>query len=127
GDVLAEARQAMLVSRAGGNPGALSARATLRVATRGSAACLGRDDVGSIEPGKRGDVALFPVDGLPWAGADSDPVAAIVHCSTARVRHLFVEGRPVVREGRLVNADEEAIAAEGHRMGRRLARASVAR
>ena len=121
GNMLAEVRQAMLVSRAGGDPKALSAREALRVATRGGAACLGRDDIGVLEPGKRADVALFSVEGLSWAGAEADPVAAVVHCSPARVRHLFVEGRPVVESGHLVNADEDAIAREGRRVGHRIA------
>ena len=115
-----EARQAMLASRAGGEPG-LTAREALRLATRGSAGCLGRDDVGSLEPGKRADVALFPVDGLPYAGAEADLVAALAYCGPQRVRHLFVEGRPVVRDGRLANADEDSIAAEGRRVGRSIA------
>ena len=119
--MLAEVRQAMLVSRAGGDPAALTARQALRVATRGGAACLARDDIGSLEVGKRGDVALFSFEGLSWAGAEADPVAAVVHCSPARVRHLFVEGRPVVESGHLVNADEDAIAMEGRRVGQRVA------
>jgi 8-oxoguanine deaminase len=118
GNLLAEVRQAMLISRAGGDPKAMMAREALRVATRGGAACLGRDDLGSLEPGKRADVALFGVDGLDFAGAEADLVAAIVHCSPQRVRDLFVEGRPVVRDGRLVNANEDDIAAEGRRVGR---------
>jgi cytosine/adenosine deaminase-related metal-dependent hydrolase len=120
GDMIAEVRQAMLVSRAGGDPAALSARDALRVATRGSAACLGRDDIGSLEKGKRADVALFSVDGLSFAGAESDPVAAVVHSGPHRVRHLLVEGASVVRDGRLSNADEEALAAEGRRVARRI-------
>jgi len=121
GNLLAEARQALLVSRARGAPGGLSAREVLRVATRGGAACLGRDDVGSLEPGKRADVALFSVHDLSHAGAEVDPVAAVVLCGPARPRHLLVEGRPVVRDGRLAAADEEDIAAEGHRAARRIA------
>jgi cytosine/adenosine deaminase-related metal-dependent hydrolase len=120
GDMIAEVRQAMLVARAGGDPRALTARDALRVATRGSAGCLGRDDIGSLEPGKRADVALFPVEGLAFAGAESDPVAAVVHCAPQRVLHLLVEGMPVVRDGRLVNADEEALAAEGRRVARKI-------
>jgi cytosine/adenosine deaminase-related metal-dependent hydrolase len=120
GDMLAEVRQAMLVSRAGGDPGAMEARGALRVATRGGAGCLGRDEVGSVEVGKRADIALFPIDGLNFAGAEADPLAAVVHCSPQRVRHLLVEGRPVVRDGGLVNADEGAIAAEGRRVARRI-------
>jgi len=121
GNMLAEIRQAMLVSRAGGDPTAMSARDALRVATRGGAACLGRDDIGSLETGKRADVALFSVEGLAWAGAEADPVAAVVHCSPARVRHLFVEGRSVVENGHLVNADEDTIARDGQRVGQKIA------
>lgn len=121
GNLLAEARQGLLVSRAEGDPRAMSARDVLRVATRGGAGCLGRDDLGSIEPGKRADIALFAVDGLEFAGAASDPVAALVHCAPQRVRHLFVEGNAVVRDGHLTNADEHVIAAEAHRVARRIA------
>jgi cytosine/adenosine deaminase-related metal-dependent hydrolase len=121
GNLLAEVRAGMLVSRSAGDPGAMSARDALRVATRGGAACLGRVDVGSIEPGMRADIALFAVDDLHHAGAESDLVAAVVHCSPQRVRHLLVEGRPIVRDGGLVTADEDAITAEGRRVGRMIA------
>ena len=121
GNLLAEARQAMLVSRAAGAERGLSAREALRVATRGGAEVLGRDDVGSLQPGMRADVALFPVDGLETAGADADPVAALVLSSPPRVRHLLVEGTPVVLDGRLARADEEEIARQGHRVARRIA------
>ncbi len=120
GNLLADARLGLLAQRAHG-AAAMSAREVLRVATRGGAACLGREDIGSLEPGKRADVALFPVDGLAFAGAEADLVAALLFCGPPRVRHLFVEGRPVVREGRLVGADEAEIAAEGRRLGRRIA------
>jgi cytosine/adenosine deaminase-related metal-dependent hydrolase len=120
GNMIAEVRQAMLVAGAAGDPTALSARDALRVATRGSATCLGRDDVGSLEWGKRADVAVFSVEGLAFAGAESDPVAAVVHCGPQRVRHLLVEGAPVVRDGQLVNVDEEALAAEGRRVAKRI-------
>lgn len=120
GDLLAEARLGMLIQRLGG-AAALSAREALRVATRGGAACLGRDDIGSLEVGKRADVALFDVDGLAFAGAEADPVAALIFCAPQRVRDLFVEGRPVVRVGRLVHVEEDEIASEGHRLGRRIA------
>ena len=119
--LLDEVHQALLVSRAEGPERGLSARDALRVATRGGASVLGRDDVGSLEPGKRADVALFGVDGLAFAGAGADPVAALVFSGTERVRHLLVEGRRVVSGGRLVTADEEEIAREGHRVARRIA------
>ena len=81
----------------------MTAREALRVATRGGAACLGRDDIGSIEVGKRADIALFAVDDLAHRGAEADPVAALVFCDPGPVRHLFVEGKAVVRDGQLVN------------------------
>ncbi|MGQ0668986.1 MAG: 8-oxoguanine deaminase [Actinomycetota bacterium] len=121
GNMLAEARQGLLSARGVGGPAAMSIRDALRVATRGGARCLGRDEIGSLEAGKRADIALVGIDGLEFAGAEADPVAAVLLCSPRRVRHLLVEGRPVVRDGRLVNADEEAIAAAGHRVARRIA------
>jgi cytosine/adenosine deaminase-related metal-dependent hydrolase len=121
GNLLAEVRQGLLVSRAQGASTGLSAREVLRVATRGGAVCLGRDDIGSLEPGKRADVALFSVDDLSHAGGEADPVAAVVLCGPVQPRHLLVEGRPVVRDGRLATADEEDIAVEGHRMARQIA------
>ncbi len=124
GHMLAEARAGMLVSRIGPDAAStargLSAREVLRVATRGSAACLGRDDIGSIEPGQRGDVAVFRVDGIEFTGAEADPVAALVYCTPQRVHYLVVEGRPVVRDGRLATADESVIGADGRRVARRI-------
>jgi cytosine/adenosine deaminase-related metal-dependent hydrolase len=121
GDMLAEARQALLSARAVGGARAMTIREVLRVATRGGAACLGRDDIGSLEPGKRADIALVGLDGLGFAGAEADPVAAVLLCAPRRVRHLLVEGRSVVRDGRLVNVDEDEVAAEARRFGRHLA------
>jgi len=122
GDLLAELRQAMLVARAAGDPAALTAREALRIATRGGAECLGRPgDLGSLEPGKRADVALFGVDGLSFAGAGEDPVAALALCRPQSARLVIVEGRVVVRDGRLATANQDAIAEEGHRVARRIA------
>jgi cytosine/adenosine deaminase-related metal-dependent hydrolase len=121
-NLISEARQAMLLGRATrAGLEAMSARTALRLATRGGAACLGRADIGSLEPGRQADVALFDVEGLEFAGADADVVAALVYCSTRRARDLFVQGRRVVSDGRLITADEDEIAAEGHRFGRRIA------
>jgi cytosine/adenosine deaminase-related metal-dependent hydrolase len=121
GNLLHEVRMGVLVSRAAGDAAAMSARDVLRVATRGGAACLGRDDIGSLQAGMRADVALYGVDGLSFAGAEADLVAAVALSAPLRVRHLFVEGRAVVRDGRLATADEDVIAREGHRVAARIA------
>jgi cytosine/adenosine deaminase-related metal-dependent hydrolase len=120
-DLFGEIRQAMLVSRAEGPDRGLSDREALRLATRGGAEILGRDDVGSIERGKRADVALFGVHGLAQVGAEADPVAGLLMGASQRVRHLLVEGRPVVRDGRLVTADEDEIVRDGRLVARRIA------
>lgn len=121
GHLLGEVRQALLVARGRGGPSAMGAREALRLGTRGGAVCLGRDDLGSLEPGKRADVALFDLSGLASAGVEADPVAGIVLAWPQRVRHLLVEGRFVVRDWALATADEAALAAEAHRMARRIA------
>ncbi len=98
----------------------MSAREVLRIATRGGAVCLGRDDIGSLEVGKRADVALFSVEGIAFAGAEADLVAALLYCAPQRVRHLFVDGQAVVTEGHLARIDEDALATRGRAAGRRI-------
>ncbi len=120
GHLLGEVRQALLVARSRGGPGAMAAREALWLGTRGGAGCLGRDDIGSLEPGKRGDLALFDVRGLAAAGTEADPVAGLVLAWPGRVRHSIVEGRPVVRDGSLVTTDEDTVAAQAHRLARRI-------
>jgi cytosine/adenosine deaminase-related metal-dependent hydrolase len=120
GDLLFEVKQALLVARGRGGPTALTVRDALRLGTRGGAAALGRDDIGSLEPGKRADVAVWRVDGLELAGA-ADPVAGVVFSAPHRVDRLYVGGREVVRDGRLVRADEDAIARHHRSQARRFA------
>jgi 8-oxoguanine deaminase len=120
GDLFLEVKQALLVARARGGPAALTVRDALRLATRGGAAVLGRDDIGSLEPGKRADLAVWRTDGLELAGA-LDPVAGLVLSAPHRVDRLYVGGEEVVRDGRLVNADEEEIAREHRVQARRFA------
>ncbi|WP_033292672.1 8-oxoguanine deaminase [Amycolatopsis jejuensis] len=124
GNLMAEARQLLLTQRAGGVDRALTAREALRVATRGGAEVLGRGaELGSLEAGKRGDVALFSMETLEMAGAEADPVAGLLFGGSQRATDVLVEGRPVVRNGALVKVDEGAIVREARRIGTRLARA----
>jgi cytosine/adenosine deaminase-related metal-dependent hydrolase len=109
GDLLFEVKQALLVARARNGPAAMTARDALRHGTRGGAAVLGRDDLGSLEPGKRADVAVWRTDGLELGGA-ADLVAGVVLSAPHRVDRLYVGGEEVVRDGQLVTADEAEIA-----------------
>lgn len=103
-DLLAEARQAMLLQRAMHGAEALKTREALHLATAGGAAVLGRDDLGALEPGKRADFVVWPTGRIETAGA-WDPVAALVLCAPIRARDVYVEGRAVVRAGRVVSFD----------------------
>ena len=108
------------MARGRGGPRALTAREALRLGTRGGAAVLGRDDIGSLEPGKRADFAVWRTDGLELGGAD-DPVAGLVFSAPHRVDRLVVEGEDVVRGGALVHADEDEIARAHRVQARRFA------
>jgi cytosine/adenosine deaminase-related metal-dependent hydrolase len=119
-DLLLEARQALLVARGRGGPAAMRAREALRLGTRGGAAVLGRDDVGSLEPGKCADFAIWRTDVLELGGA-ADPVAGLVLSAPHRVDRLVVGGEDVVRGGALVRADEADIAREHRAQARRFA------
>jgi cytosine/adenosine deaminase-related metal-dependent hydrolase len=117
-DLGLEVKQALLVARAAGGPAAMTARDALLLATRGGAGVLGRDDIGSIEPGKQADLAVWRTDGLELAGAD-DLVAGWVLSAPHRVERLYVAGEGVVRDGRLVRADEDEIARDHRAQARR--------
>ena len=115
--LLAEARQAMLLARLNaGLKGAslsstgseiFSVRQALEIATRGGAAVLGRTDIGSLETGKCADIIAINLNHLDYAGALHDPVAAILLCQPRAVDHSFVQGKAVVREGRVLGLDIE--------------------
>lgn len=105
-DLLAEARQAMFLQRVSLGAEGMKAREALWLATKGGAEVLGRDDLGSLEVGNRADFAVFDMSGLATSGV-WDPVAALVLCAPLRARETWVEGRPVVRDGRIVSFDLE--------------------
>jgi len=107
-----EVHQALLLARAREtSPQALDARGAWRLATQGGAQCLGRDDCGTLEAGKCADVACFRIDDLAHAGS-VDAVAALALAPPGRAQAVIVNGRVVVREGRLLTADEETITRE---------------
>jgi cytosine/adenosine deaminase-related metal-dependent hydrolase len=111
----------MLVARGRGGPDAMTVRDALRIATRGGAAVLRRDDIGSLEPGRCADIAVWPTDALELGGSSADPVAGLVFSAPHRVDRLYVGGEEVVRGGALLRADESEIAREHRRHAARLA------
>lgn len=131
-----EARMAMLLQRVapqrylsaapggrggfGGTPSALSAREALRMATRGGAALLGRDDIGQVAPGMAADLVAVRLDQLGLAGAERDPLAALVLCGPFRVDWSWINGVPVIERGAFLRFDAEALLAEHRATVRRL-------
>ena len=103
GNLMAEARQAMLLQRVARGADAMSAREALEIATRGGAEVLGRSDCGQLAVGKRADIAIWDVRGVESAGS-WDP-AALLLAGPQKVRHLFVEGRQIVRDYQITSLD----------------------
>ncbi len=104
--LLAEARMATLLQRVSGNPAGLSAEESLRIATRGGAEVLGRDDIGQLAPGKAADFIGLRLDTLGFAGgAVHDPLAATVFCHPQNVDLSVINGRVVIQEGQLLTLD----------------------
>ncbi|MYS82906.1 MULTISPECIES: 8-oxoguanine deaminase [Streptomycetaceae] len=110
GELGTELRNALLIARLRGGPAAMTARQSLRLGTMGGAKVLGRErEIGSLEPGKLADLAMWRVDGVLHSGI-VDPVAALVLGAAAPLTLLLVNGREVVEQGHLSRVDEEEIA-----------------
>ncbi len=120
GELGTELRQALLLARLRSGPAALTAREVLALGTLGGARCLGRaDELGSLEPGKLADIALWRLDGPGHAGID-DPVAALVFGPPAPLALLLVGGRPVVEDGEVRTVSEAEVARAAKTASRRL-------
>ena len=127
-----EARQALLLARVARSlepfgcdrgPADMSARDALALATRGGAQVLGRTDIGHLAPGMCADLALFDLDTLGFAGGSvHDPVGALVLCASAPAAWTVVDGRVVVREGRLASVEVESLVQRQNSMATQLAR-----
>ncbi len=129
--LLAEARQAMLLSRlregitgfslsSDPNRKLMTARDALYLATRGGAAVLGRTDIGSLEPGKCADFFAINLNRLDYAGALHDPVAAVVFCQPVKVDYTIVGGRFVVKDGNLAKLEIGKLVEKHNQAAKRL-------
>jgi cytosine/adenosine deaminase-related metal-dependent hydrolase len=104
GSMWLEARTALLLGRLREGATSMNAHDALDIATRGSAACLGRaGEIGELSPGACGDVTVWPTPAVQFAGAWSDPVEALLRCGPVAARHTLVGGRFVVRDGTLTS------------------------
>lgn len=119
GNLVAEARQAMLLQRVSLGADAMSAREALEVATRGGADVLGRPECGRLAEGKRADIAIWDMTRIEAAG--SWDAAALLLAGPTQVRDLFVDGRPVVRDGAIVSGEFPAALRRQGELARRLA------
>ena len=118
--LLAEARQALLLQRVGHGPGALTAQQVLEMATLGGAWALGRDDIGSLAPGKAADFIAFDLNRLDYAGALHDPLAALVFCTPQRVALSVINGKVVVEDGELRAVDLGPVIERHNRISRQM-------
>ncbi|MEV6206642.1 8-oxoguanine deaminase [Kitasatospora sp. NPDC051914] len=121
GELGTELRNALLINRLHGRPDALTTRQSLRLGTMGGARVLGRqNEIGSIEPGKLADLALWKVDGIMHSSI-ADPVAALTLGALPPLAVLFVNGNAVVEKGVLTTVDEDRIALACARAAKELA------
>ncbi|MDP8268892.1 MAG: 8-oxoguanine deaminase [Candidatus Tenebribacter davisii] len=119
-NMLSEIRLAMLLSRLRKPEFWLTAREVLRIATRGGAAALGRDDIGELTVGKQADIALFSIDHLEYAGSLSDPLASLVFTQRMRpVDHLIINGKQQINKGK-TNIDLQNLIKDHNRISNEL-------
>ena len=115
-NMLSEIRQAMLLSRLRDEQYWLTASDVLKMATRGGAAVLGRNDIGQLAVGKRADIALFSASGIEYAGSGSDPLAALVFTvRSTPVDFLIIDGKIQIRNGSSM-LDEAELLGEHNRL-----------
>jgi cytosine/adenosine deaminase-related metal-dependent hydrolase len=110
----------MLLARVGHGPAAMSAREALEIATLGGAKVLNRDDIGALKPGMAADVVAFDMREIGYAGALHDPVAALIFSAPQRVALSVINGKVVVRDGRITTIDLPVVLESHNRLAREL-------
>lgn len=117
-----EMRQALLLGRLRYSPSEVTHEAVIRWATQGSARCLGRTDIGGLEPGQQADLAMFKLDELRFSGAEN-PLAALLLCGAHRADRVMVAGRWRVTGGQPCGVDLDSLMARHDEAARQLRRA----
>jgi 8-oxoguanine deaminase len=122
-NLLHEARQTLLLARVlAQDATVMTARDALEIATRGGAQVLGRDDIGCIAPGMSADLIAINLDRPALAGAQHDPVAALVFCQVDAVDYSFINGRKVVDRGHLTTVELPRLLQQTNRLAAEMVR-----
>jgi 8-oxoguanine deaminase len=128
GHMLAEVRMAMLLQRVAHGPvkgpSAMTAREALEIATLGGAKVLNRDDIGALAVGMAADIVTVPLDDIGMAGALHDPLAALLFCNVPRIKHSIVDGKVVVRDGRITTLELPVLIEKHNTLAAQLANAA---
>ena len=120
GNMLNEARQTMLLQRVNSKASTMTAREALRVATKGGASVLNRNDIGMLVPGYAADITAFKRDNVDFSGSDWDPVASLVFCGPSKANYTIINGKIVVSEGQLTSIPMEKLVHEHSKLSRDL-------
>jgi len=120
GNMLNEARQTMLLQRVNSKASSMTAREALKVATRGGASVLNRDDIGVLAPGYAADITAFKRNNVDFSGSDWDPVASLVFCGPGKANYTIINGKIIVSEGQLTTVPMEKLIHEHNKLSHNL-------
>jgi len=120
-NMIQEVRMAFLLQRLKDGAENVSHLDALRWATAGSAACLGRSDIGSIAIGRQADLALFNLDEARFSG-HGDPLAALILCGAHSADYVLVAGNWRVKQGEIEGLDMDLLLSEHKQSAKKLAR-----
>ncbi|WP_169568785.1 8-oxoguanine deaminase [Sneathiella limimaris] len=118
-NLIQEVRQALLIGRLRYPANEMTHLEAFKMATEGSAGCLGRDDIGKLEVGMAADIALFKLDEPRFSGA-GDPLAALLLCGAHKADHVMVSGKWRLKNGEIPGLDMASLIAEHSSLAREL-------
>ncbi len=119
-NMIGEVRQALLLQRLRYGASKITHQKAFDWATKGTAGCLGRDDIGEIAVGKQADIAMFKLDEIRFAGSGT-PLAALLLCGASQADKVMVAGQWRVLDGAVVGLDIEALMDKQRRLALELA------